>query len=237
MKRCKGLAQRRVRSIRSEECARYIEAAFDTPSQRAKARRVLSGVFGTAVKLGWCSENPVAGVEAPRVHERRIQALRQDEIKRLLAAAKSYEGGKCLPAVGLMLYAGIRPHEVARLTWDEVDLAEKVIRIFPRHSKTGGARVVTIHPPLQRLLAGCCQLGGAPICPPRWILHWRLLRRQFGFSQWQQDVLRHTFASYHLRHFRNYAELQYEIGHRDSTLLRTRYIDMRGVGNTASFWQ
>ena len=52
MKRCKGLAQRRVRSIRSEECARYIEEAFDTPSQRAKARRVLSGVFGTAVKRG-----------------------------------------------------------------------------------------------------------------------------------------------------------------------------------------
>ena len=56
MKHCKGLAQRRVRSIRSEECARYIEAAFGTPSQRAKARRFLSGVFGTAVKRGWCMQ-------------------------------------------------------------------------------------------------------------------------------------------------------------------------------------
>ena len=50
MKRCKGLAQRRVRAITTAECAQYIEVAFDTPRQRQKARMVLSGVFGTAIK-------------------------------------------------------------------------------------------------------------------------------------------------------------------------------------------
>ena len=50
MKRCKGLAARRVRSITPQECAGYIEQAFDTPRQRQKARLILSGVFSTAMK-------------------------------------------------------------------------------------------------------------------------------------------------------------------------------------------
>ena len=52
MKRCKGLAARRVQSITPQECAGYIEQAFETPRQRQKARLILSGVFGTAVKRG-----------------------------------------------------------------------------------------------------------------------------------------------------------------------------------------
>ena len=235
MKCCKGLAKRRVRAITVQECAEYIDTAFDTPSQRAKARRVLSGVFGTAVKRGWCSENPVAKVETPQVREKRIEILTPSEIERLMRAAAEYETGRCLAAVGMMLYAGIRPHEVARLTWEQVDIEGKSICILPQHSKTGGARMVTIQPPLLRLLQRCSQVGR--ICPPQWPRHWRELRKQAGFATWQPDVLRHTFASYHLRHFKDYTALQYETGHRDSSLLRTRYVNMRGVENTSAFWE
>jgi integrase len=71
-------------------------------------------------------------------------------------------------------------------------------------------------------------------------LHWRELRRAAGWDgdkRWPQDALRHTFASYHLCYFRSYAELQVEIGHRDATLLRTRYVDQRGVVNAGKFWR
>ncbi len=234
MKRCKGLAQRRVRAISTADCAGYIDEAFDTPRQRQKARMVLSGVFGTALKKGWCSENPVSRVEVPRVVEQRIEILEPQEIEQLLETAGTYRGGVCLAAVGMMLYAGIRPHEVARLSWDEVDLENSTISISAQHSKTGGARLVTIHPPLRRLLAACVSTGS--ICPPQWLRHWRAMRRTAGFSAWVPDVLRHTFASYHLLYFRSYSRLQYETGHRDSSLLRTRYISMSRVQNAAAFW-
>ena len=152
MLRCKGLAKRRVRSITPQECAEYIEQAFDTPRQRQKARLILSGVFGTAVKRGWCDANPVARVEAPRVVEQQVPILSPQEIVQITATAEEYQGGSCAAAVGMMLYAGIRPHEVARLCWEQVDLQERAIYILPRHSKTGGARRVTIHRPLQRIL-------------------------------------------------------------------------------------
>ncbi|MBR3926855.1 MAG: tyrosine-type recombinase/integrase, partial [Akkermansia sp.] len=235
MKRCKGLAARRVRAITTEECARYIEQAFATPRQRQKARLILSGVFSTALKRGWCSENPVAQVEVVKVREERIEILKPQEINDLLTAAKNYKGGMCLAAVGMMLYAGIRPHEVARLSREHINLQEGTIIILPQHSKTGGARLVTIHPPLAKLLRTHCPAGR--ICPPQWPRHWRALRRLAGFHHWVPDVLRHTFAGYHLRHFRSYSALQYEMGHRDSNLLRTRYVSMGRVGDAAAFWQ
>lgn len=239
MKRCRGLSNRRVRSISCEECERYINAAFGTPSQRAKARRILSGVFSTACKRGWCSDNPVRKVEVPRVQEKRIRPLTRGEIQQLMTTAKEYENGKCMAAVGIMLYAGVRPHEVARLSWGDIDMNNRSINIMPLHSKTGGSRRVTLQPPLVRLLRSCPVQRGR-ICPAQWLRHWRLLHRQAGWGgnkPWQPDVLRHTFAGYHLLHFKNYEELQFEMGHRDSSLLRTRYVDLTTVENTALFWQ
>lgn len=240
MLRCKGLAKRRVRSITPRECAEYIEKAFGTPRQRQKARLILSGVFGTAVKRGWCDANPVARVEAPRVVEKPVPILTPQEIEQISTTAEKYQGGNCAAAVGMMLYAGIRPHEVARLTWAQVDLQERAIYILPQHSKTGGARRVTIHRPLMRILSRHQQPDTETICPANWLSHWQKLRHASGWGRdrkWPQDALRHTFASYHLSHFRSYAELQLEIGHRDATLLRTRYVDQRHVVNAGAFWE
>ena len=238
MKRCLGLATRRVRSITAQDCARYIETAFDTPRQRQKARLVLSGVFSTARRFGWCSENPVAQVETPNIVEKRIQPLQPEEIERLLDAAKAYNGGKCLAAVGLMLYAGIRPHEVTRLQWKDINLQERCICIQPQHSKTGGARLVTIHPPLEQMLTFRKQHPEQLICPPQWILHWRAIRHGAGFApqHWVQDVLRHTYASYHAAYFRNLPALQLEMGHRDCSLLRTRYMAQANPSAAKMFW-
>ncbi len=241
MKRCPGLARRRVRSITPQECSAYIEAAFETPRQRQKARLTLSGVFSTAMKRGWCSENPVARVEAPRVTEKTVPILTPEEAEQLVQAAREYKGGICLPAVGLMLYAGIRPHEVARLSWGDVDLAGKRVNIAPQHSKTGGARPVTLLPPVLEILRGTpCRPAPQPICPPRWLHHWRAVRRHAGWNRlsrpWPQDICRHSYASYHAARFRNLHELQLQMGHRSTDLLRTRYLNLPSEETAKVYW-
>ena len=99
---------------------------------------------------------------------------------------------------------------------------------------------MTIHKPLLRIPRAHKRADGEMICPANWLTHWRKLRRAAGWvspaHRWAQDALRHTFASYHLSHFRSFAELQLEIGHRDATLLRTRYGDQRTVVNAGAFW-
>lgn len=241
MARNPELGSRRVRSMTARECERYLATAFETPQQFRKGRAVMSGVFSTAIRNEWCDVNPVAKVAVPQVQEHEVGILKPAEIETLLETAKIYENGACLPAVGVMLYAGIRPHEVTRLTYNEVDWENGCITIRARHSKTGGARRVDMAPPLLRLLSGCRDKPRHErLCPKRWARHWAELHIRAGWSAekpWQPDILRHTFASYHLLYHRDYSALQWAMGHRDASLLRTRYVDMQDVADAARFWE
>ncbi len=238
------MKRRPIRFITPKECSGWIDKTFSTTRQKYKARLVLSGVFGTAVKRGWCDENPVTYTEIPRLRERVIPVLSIEEVQRLVSEAESYDYGSCLAATGLLLYAGIRPHEVERLDWGQIDMVEGLILIKPRHSKTGGARVVTIHPILKDLLIKSKKIGYGEgmICPKNWKTKWKKLRYQAGWDgkkkKWIPDILRHTYASYFARHFKNFTELQIEMGHSSCDLLRTRYLNMEGITklSAAAFW-
>ena len=116
MVRNPGLAERRVRSITSDDCRAYLlEAYGESPSQYRKARAILSGVFSTAIKHDWCDANPVARVEVPDVVEKPIEPLTIEEVERLEAAAQLPEHREMQLSLHLMLYCGIRPMEVSRI--------------------------------------------------------------------------------------------------------------------------
>ena len=51
-----------------------------------------------------------------------------------------------------MIFAGIRPQEVERLLWENIALRDGCIILNSKHTKTGGARHVTILPVLAKWL-------------------------------------------------------------------------------------
>ena len=223
MVRNPGLAERRVRSITSDDCREYLQAAYgESPSQYRKARAIMSGVFSTAIKHDWCDSNPVSRVEVPEVVEKPIEPLTIEEVERLEAAARLPEHEDMQLSLHLMLYCGIRPTEVSRIDPErDIDWHNQRVVVRPTTSKTGGGRVVPLR-------CGDIDVLRHDI-PRRWVQRWRALRKAAGWSKetahpWRQDVCRHTFATYHAAHFRNFPALQLEMGHRDSSLLRTRYI-------------
>ena len=222
MKMNPGLADRRMRSITSEDCRRCLETAFrGSAAQYRKARAIMSGVFSSAIRHEWCDANPVSRVEVPDVVEKPIEPLSIEEVERLETTAKQPEHREMQLSLHLMLYCGIRPTEVSRIDPErDIDWQNERVVVRPTTSKTGGGRVV----PLRK--AGAITVR---TIPRRWLHRWRALRKAAGWSKetahpWRQDVCRHTFATYHAAHFRNFAALQMEMGHRDSSLLRTRYV-------------
>ncbi len=64
--------------------------------------------------------------------------------------------------------------------------------------------------------------GTGPVCPRNWKRRWPTLHRAAGLAPRVPDVLRHSFATYHAAHYRNFEQLQYEMGHRSLQLLRYR---------------
>lgn len=240
MRETPGLAERPTRAISIEECREMLDRVFTHAPQRKKARAILSGIFSIAQKRLWCEKNPVAFIDIPQVKEKEIIPLTYKESMRLLKTASHPQFQACKPAIALMMYAGIRPEEIKRLRWKNLDLDEKEIIIRPSHSKTGGARHVTIYPPLYKILKNAYPKNAdEAICPKHWPQLWSQIRKKAGFRHWQKDVLRHTFASFHVKNFHNLPLLQSLMGHRDCNLLRSRYVNLYGLttNDTKKFWQ
>ena len=212
------------------ECEEWLNAAFHTPSQFNKARAMLHGLFEFALRREWCDKNPIKRIERKKVVEKEIQPLKLAETKRLIKTAQR-ESPVYAVVAALLVYTGIRPREVRRLTWRDIDTEEKTITVRSQCSKTGGIRQVEIPPVLNRLLiTHSRELKEEKICPTDWQRRWRKIRDNSGFrGRWVQDVLRHTYASFHAKNYADLPRLQLNMGHRDLSLLRSRYINMHGM--------
>ena len=224
-------AGKNLREFSPSLCKSMLEKCFHTRLQFHKARAVLHAIFACGMRHGWCSSNPVAAIPRPILRESEVLPLSWPQLTRLMRTARRRQHIACLPAVGMMLWAGIRPAEILRLQWEDIDWQEKVINLKPRHSKTGGSRHITLHPALAACLKQLHDVRSrtGSICPPNWLRRWRALRLAAGLIPWRPDVLRHTFASYHLKRWHDLNRLQIEMGHRSARLLQTRYLSMKGI--------
>ena len=199
-------------------------------SQFNKGRTMLHGLFEFALRREWCDKNPIKRIERKKVVEKEILPLKLSETKQLIKTAQN-ESPEYAIVAALLVYTGIRPREVRRLTWRDIDTEEKTITVRSQCSKTGGVRQVEIPPVLNRLLiAHSSELKEGKICPSDWQRRWRKIRDNSGFrGRWVQDVLRHTYASFHAKRYADLPRLQLNMGHRDLSLLRSRYVNMHGI--------
>lgn len=222
MLRVEGVAGRPLRAMQVQECRELLRRAF-TGSVHAyrKGRAVLHSIFAYGFRREWCDGNPVDRIEAPRVVEGEIRPLSVAEVQRLQKTVSLPRHEPMRLSLHLMLYCGIRPAEVRRLNPErDIDWREGRVLIRPGCSKTGGGRVVPLRG-VRWLLQG----GGSLTIPRDWERRWSALRRESGLPAWQADVLRHTFASNHAAYYRNLPALQLEMGHRDLSLLSSRYVN------------
>ena len=224
------LAKRNFSELSVSECEEWINTAFCTNPQFNKARAMLHALFEFAVRREWCDKNPIKRIERRKVIEKEIQPLKLTQIRRLIKTAQR-ESPECGVVASLLVYTGIRPREVRRLTWRDIDTEEKTITVRSQCSKTGGVRQVEIPPVLGRILGTpCAKSDGVNVCPSNRQRRWRKIRDNSGFRGcWVQDVLRHTYASFHTKHYADLPRLQVNMGHRDTVLLRSRYVNMCGI--------
>ena len=225
-------AKRNFSELKVADCEEWLNQSFTTPSQHNKARSMLHNFFSFALRKDWCDNNPIAKIERKRIIERQITPLTLAQTKRLIKNAQMESPAYAI-AVALLVYAGIRPREVRRLTWHDIDTEEKTITVRSLCSKTGGVRQVEIPPVLNRLLLSYKPENSLQICPANWQRRWRKIRDNSGFSGcWVQDVLRHTYASFFAKRFKDLPRLQLNMGHSNQMLLCHRYINMRHISKT-----
>ncbi len=151
-----------------------------------------------------------------------------------------------LPAAAIALFAGVRPEEIRGdekppLDWSQVDCDARSIRIAAEQSKTGKARLVEKTEPTVwawlELVPAKKRRG--PVSPVKSATFAQIVkdRVRAARGEYKQDILRHTYATYHLALTRNPGLVSMAMGHRgDPTLLHDTYAGVVNESKAKDFF-
>ena len=104
----------------------FINGLELSPASVRLAYKVLHMALEKAVKLGYIPKNPAAGSELPKLDQKEIQPLDDQQVALLLKTAK---GGDMEYLITVALFTGCRLSELLGLTWDAVDFKQGTITI------------------------------------------------------------------------------------------------------------
>ena len=133
-------------------------AARGTPSAANKLLKVVKAFLGWCVGRAILDVSPANGLVAPARERARDRLLEDDELARILRAARQMDGPYG-GIVALLALTGQRREEVAQLTWDEVDLASRTWTLPACRTKNGKPHIVHLSRESLAVLMGMPKLG------------------------------------------------------------------------------
>jgi integrase len=197
-------------------------------------------------KRHWTINNPCYAVEIEGTSnddDREPVVLPVDECEALLRATEKHENGRLVPFVAICMFAGLRPFEEARLTWDQVNVTDGEIRLKGTQTKTGKGRIVEIGETLKAWLER--YKGRDGIYRPSFDAELRQLRASIGYGvrsdenpdlkPWVQDVLRHTAISHYFRETGSYGRTAEQFGNSES-IIKKHYQSRVSSAETKQFY-
>jgi integrase len=190
----------------------------------------LQTFFNFCIKQGWALENPCSKLEPVILDDKPPSIFTVPQIRVLMTQAKE-KHPRLIAYLTLALFCGIRPEEIARLDWDSVNLETKLVEIRTEVSKTRKRRLVTIQPNAVEWLA----LKGD--LPPINLRKQRAELCAAAGLKWSHDVLRHSFASYHLAMWKDAARTAHELGHYSQDMLYRHYRELVTPQAAKEFWE
>jgi integrase len=231
----KDLGARNAATITTVDVDTWIKELFLSAQSQNNYRAVISSMFSYAVSRGYAETNPAEKVEKAKVVGDTPDIFTPDEISRLLNAAS----GKVLPVLAIGAFAGLRLAEIFRLNWREVDLVSKYIHISAKNAKSAKRRIVKIEPNLEAWLSRYARLKGRVWrwSDSAWRSKLRSVMTKAKLKKWPDNGLRHSYASYHLAHFKNANALALEMGHADTSMIFAHYRELVRPEQAALYWQ
>jgi integrase/recombinase XerD len=220
------------------------------PATMARKLSVLRGYFTFLLGEGVRRDDPCAAIDAPRLGRHLPKFLSEDEVGRLLAAARGHDGadGRRLTALIEILYAtGLRVSELVALPMSALSRDRRVLVV---RGKGGKERMVPLGAPardaIERYLADRADFGRTRTAS-RFLFPGRAGPGHLGRSHFARllkrltidagidprrvspHVLRHAFATHLVDHGADLRSVQQMLGHADisTTQIYTHVADAR----------
>jgi integrase len=220
-----------VATITSAEIDDWLRSLPVSPVTRNHYRRLIVLAFNFAVQRGYATDNPAEKTAKAKERGGVIGILNVTQAARLLESATP----DILPYIAIGLFAGLRRAEIERLDWSEVDFESGLIEVKAAKSKTAQRRFATMQPNLREWLLPVRKHKGN-ITLEDFNKQFVQARESAGIDDWPDNALRHSFASYHLAHFKNAAETALELGHHDSRITFAHYRELVKPKDAERYW-
>jgi len=221
-----------VDSISPQEIERHFEECIEeekwAPSTVNHYRSLLSLTYRLAIHSGKAGSNPARATRHRREDNSRVRYLGAEEETRLRKVIAE-DWPEHAPELDLALNTGMRLGELYGLTWENVNLPQRLLTI-PR-SKNGERRYVRLNSVAIAALLVFHARGsgsgavvrtgqGEPLCGPRYWFERALRTAKIEGFHWHD--LRHTFASRLVMAGVNLRGVQEALGHK-SIAMTVRY--------------
>ena len=236
---------RRLSSITRDEVRAFAQRyGADHPYQANRALALLSAIYNTASRRwGYDGHNPAQGVER-FAEESRVRFLRQDELKRFLAALEDEPDRTAVDAILIALWTGARRGNVFAMRWEHIDLTARLWHVPADDAKTHERYTITLSPEAVAILEdrrGCDDLyvfpserrPGEPITEVRGTFESAL--EAAGIEGFRFLDLRHSLASWMSAAGVNLQTIAAQLGHRQiSTTMKYSHLETSTVASAVS---
>jgi integrase len=227
-----SMGDRITAEITSGDVDHWIQSLHVGPQSQNNFRAVLSAMWTFAVRRGYAATNVIQFVDKTSVIRDHVPTFSVEQLTKLLAAAPP----DYVPVLAIGAFAGLRPEEINKLRWEDLDFQERTIRVNATTAKTRKKRFAEISDNLAAWLHPYAVRTG-PVAPPNLQKVRRATMKVAKIEQWPPDVLRHSFASAHYAFHRDPARTAVIMGHRDQNMLLTHYRDLMKPSEAAKYWQ
>lgn len=187
---------------------------------RRNYRASLRAFWSWCIERGYAAENPAAGIDVHIVDETLAEIWPVETVEAFMAAVPA----DLAPPCALGFFAGIRTAEIGRLDWGSIN--SEHIHVGPQVAKKRRQRFVTIPSNLAAWLDA--YRGTGPVWPASAMQLSRRIRGVLASSQelpdsWPTNVMRHSFASYHLALYQDAPRTALQLGHTRPDILFNHY--------------
>ncbi len=191
--------------------------------------RALRAFFNWLHGQGYTEDHRLKGLRPPKVKEKVIEILTDEEVKRIFASINpnTLMGARNTAIIGLMLDTGLRLSEVVTLKSDDVHLQDRYIKVLGKGNKE---RLVAFGVKCQQSLLHYAHhyrtesfeperglfflcIDGYPMTPDTLRSLTERLSKAAGVPRLHPHLLRHTYATLFLMNGGNVFLLQQNLGH------------------------